>query len=70
MNKKLFVSALVGSAVVSLPAFATGTDIATLFGGVDITDVKTQVMTIGAVIIGVALVMKGITLVKSTIGKI
>lgn len=72
MRKLLAVSSAVSAVLVSGSVFAqaTTTDIGTLFGGVDISDVKTQVLTVGAVIISIALVMKGISLVKKTIGKI
>lgn len=72
MRKNFFSAAAAFATVafVTASAHATGTDIDTLFGGVDISSVKTNVLTIGAGIIGIHLAMKGIGLVKKAISKV
>lgn len=73
MNKRFSaVAAGVSTLVVSGASFAqtATTDVGTLFGGVDLSDVKTHVLAVGATVIAIALAFKGITLVKKAISKV
>jgi len=49
---------------------ASGTDIGTLFDSVDLSDVSTKIMALAVTIVGIALVIKGPSIVKRLIAKI
>ena len=48
----------------------SGTDIGSLFDSVDLSDVATKVMALAVTIVGIALVIKGPSIVKRLIAKI
>ncbi len=69
LRKKLLMGSLVVFAPVA--AFAqSSTPIETLFAAVDLGSVATAVTTLGVAVIGIALAMKGISLVKRAVGKV
>lgn len=64
------LTALTGVGILaSAPAFATDPT-ASLFAAVDITSIAASVGTLGVAIIGIAMAMKGISVVKSAVTKI
>lgn len=70
MKRNYKLAGLTGVAVLaSAPAFATDPT-AALFAAVDISSVATSIGTLGVGIVGLAMALKGIALVKRAVTKI
>jgi hypothetical protein len=59
-----------GALAVAGIASAQSTDVSTLFDSVDLSGVATKVMALAVTIVGIALVIKGPSIVKRLIAKI
>ena len=71
-NRWATAGAAMAVALTSVPAFAAGEPgaIDTLFDAVDLSGIQAKVLALGLVIVGIALVFKGPSLVKRIISKI
>lgn len=70
MKRLQKLTVLAGAGVLaSAPAFATDPT-AALFAAVDVSSIATSVGTLGVAIIGIAMAMKGIGVVKRAVSKI
>lgn len=67
---RLFSIIGAGALFATSAAHATGGPVDTLFAGVDLSNVTTNVTTVGTAVIGIVLAYKAIELVKRAIHKV